>query len=114
MKSIFKELLDKITKITSLGNVIGEVFEYHNNIGKIIGHNIQGNFEVSSEKSSIVDFFQGLIHFLEMEDFRDLDHDYIINEDDKQNNLNKNNPDKKILNPDNYMSVPIDYSNILF
>ena len=124
MKNISKELLDKITKITSLGNVIGEVFEFKKNIGKCIGYNIEGKFETSDEISDIVNFFQGLIHFLEMEGFRDEDDYFISSVDNYNDNDNINNhqsfliTDSDIKNnikyPDNYNGIPIDYSNILF
>lgn len=121
MKNISKELLDKITKITSLGNVIGEVFHFEKSIGKCVGYNIQGKFETSNEISDIVNFFQGLIHFLEMEDFIDDCDDYYLSLDDN-NNVN-NHQESLITNseiknnikyPDNYNGIPIDYPNILF
>lgn len=129
MKNISKELLDKITKLTSLGNKIGEVFKFENNIGKIIGYNIEGNFEqVSVEISDIVNFFQGFIHFLEMDDFDDFDDFYDFDDFgnlDNVNNVNNvNNSDnvndldnfekKHKYYPDNYLNVPINYSEILF
>lgn len=120
-KNISKELLDKITQITSLGNIIGEVYKTENNIGKCVGYNIEGKFETSKEISDIVNFFQGLIHFLEMEDFIDECDDYYILVDDNDN-IN-NHQESLITNseikndvkyPDNYNGIPIDYPNILF
>jgi hypothetical protein len=132
MKDISKELLCKITKLTSLGNKIGEVYHYDNNMGKCIGYNIEGKFESTTpEISSIVNFFQGFIRFLEMDDFMDWDNDYWICEDDYLtskadlsygNNLvleqnvvmSDTNVIKKINYPDNYQGIPINYPEILF
>ena len=125
MKNISKELLEKITKITCLGNLIGDVYKFEGNVGKNIGYKIEGNFEVSQEISDIVNFFQGLIHFLEMEDFRDVDDDYgfdigddnYVNDDnnkDKSNLLTNVELKKDIEYPDNYNGIAIDYPNILF
>ena len=113
MKNISKELLDKITKITSLGNVFDTVFEFNGGIGKCIGYNIDGRIETSKEISDIVNFFQGLVYFLEMDGFID-DYDNIKNHQEplitKQEINNKN----EIKYPDNYNGIPIDYPNILF
>ena len=120
MKNISKELLEKITRITSLGNLIGDVYKFDGNIGKNIGYNIEGNFEVSQEISDIVNFFQGLINFLEMDGFRDVDDDYGFDIDDdncirdKSNSLTNVELKKEIEYPDNYNGIPIDYPNILF
>lgn len=126
MKDISKDLLDKITKLTSLGNNIGEVYHYEKGHGRCIGYNIEGKFEHSTpEISSIVNFFQGFINFLEMDDFMDWDDGYWISEDDIQsgNNLylkqneeviSEINDITKINYPDNYQGVPINYPEILF
>ncbi len=58
MKDISKDLLDKITKLTSLGNNIGEVYHYEKGHGRCIGYNIEGNLNIPHQK-----FLQLLIFF---------------------------------------------------